>query len=393
MSTEEPSEPEPAQASGKPGWRERLRHPGRLTALLVAVAAIASVVVAGKLSSNSNDTATPEPAGTSARPPSLAQRPGISTPIGQGPSCVALDQSANVWVVASDAGLVSRVGRDGALEFSVDIPGRPYRCSWWGGGLWVSLRDRAALVMIDPEQKRVTQTIYVGENPTEVLASYGALWVITGAHSSTSRLVKIDAITHRRVGSLLLPGTPAALAAGGDGLWVGYDGPSARVDVVDPSNLATPTATPSATQPTPTPVVRSASVAGCASLRQMLTSNGLVWMVCQGQRTGEGQLVALDEGTRRVRARMSLPGQPVAITFATDANFWVYIADTCQLLLITPRELQVKAVWEMRARPGQLVLQPSPVDVDHPIDLVLLGGQTVWLAPYGQGALFGFDVG
>ncbi len=409
------NDPDPTQVKRRSFWL----HRGRLLALVLAIAAIASVVAVGSCSSPAANPEPPQSSGITQRRSAIVTREVLTVPVGAGPSCLAQDQGGAVWVVSVGTNKASRVDAEGEVDLTVALPGKPHRCAWWAGGLWVGLSDSGRLVRVDAEQEQVNASVYVGEQPGEILASFGSLWVLTAGEGSTpSRLVRVDPATRRRVDSVPLAGRPVTLSAGGQGVMIGFDAPTPRVEVVDPYSLRSqpeeepfsgspPTASASASSgsvssrsgspslgsatPSAQPVVRSAGVGGCARLRKVLVTDGLVWVVCQGDGSTPGQLVALDEGSLRLRLQMQLPGRPSAIQHAAGAYFWVYAADSGDLQLIDPRQLWVKSLWRIKPMRGQTQLQPSPVDLTHPIDIVLRG-TTVWLAPFGQGTAFGFDV-
>lgn len=165
---------------------------------------------------------------------------------------------------------VGVVGPRGLVGDPVDLGGRPAALVSGAGSLWVARPSDRALVRIDPQTRRVIQTIAdvgpepeglavtgedvwvasfggsavtrvsalankvvdripVGNQPSAVVASQGEVWV---ANSGDNTVQRIDATTGKAGRPFPVGNGPAALALDGSTLWVanGRSGTLTRLD-------------------------------------------------------------------------------------------------------------------------------------------------------------------
>lgn len=113
-----------------------------------------------------------------------------------------------------------------------------------GGSLWVVDRLANAVTRIDLAQRRVAETIKVGQNPLAATFGYGALWV-ANYDSGTVSVIRPGAAEPIQISGIP---SPDAVSAGGGGIWVTSTGTHAvfRIDpdthaIVARIDLGTPT--------------------------------------------------------------------------------------------------------------------------------------------------------
>jgi YVTN family beta-propeller protein len=115
---------------------------------------------------------------------------------------------------------------------------RPSAIAFGSGSLWVANLDDQTISRVDPSTLRTLRTFPVGDPPTGIAAAGGRVWVVrsspTATFVSVSRIdPQFDVIDRTvRIGTVV-PGSPGAVAARGDTLWVApSSGELTRLDPV-----------------------------------------------------------------------------------------------------------------------------------------------------------------
>ena len=131
------------------------------------------------------------------------------------PTTFAL-QGGGGELVVGDALAMVDVGT-GELAGSIPLESTPGDVAVGAEGIWVTLPDRGAVMLIDPETMTVRDTIDVGADPSDISVGEGSVWVTNGGSASVSR---ISPETQRVVQTIPITGGPAGIAVGGGGVWV-----------------------------------------------------------------------------------------------------------------------------------------------------------------------------
>ena len=130
-----------------------------------------------------------------------------------------------------DGDAIAKIGLgSGELEGSVELASRPGDIAVGGGGVWVTLPDRAAVQQIDPATMTVRDTISVGADPVGIAIGFDSVWVTNGGNATVSR---IDLRTGEVVEMIDVPGGPTGIAVDGEGIWVASSF-SSSVSRIDP---------------------------------------------------------------------------------------------------------------------------------------------------------------
>jgi YVTN family beta-propeller protein len=107
----------------------------------------------------------------------------------------------------------------------VAVGARPSAIAFGSRSLWVANLDDQSVSRVDPSTLRTLRTIPVGDPPTGIAVAGGRVWVVrsnpTAAFVSVSRIdPQFDVIDRTvRIGNVV-PGSPGAVAARRDTLWV-----------------------------------------------------------------------------------------------------------------------------------------------------------------------------
>ena len=131
---------------------------------------------------------------------------------------------------------VSVQNHDGAsgdlhLDKALDLIDTP-------SGLWLGVsQPNPAVVRVDPATGKIVRTVATGPSDHALAMAAGSLWVLSFADTSgrvdetSTRFQRIDPATGAVIAEIALPGVPAGLAAGDDGVYVAmHDYSVARID-------------------------------------------------------------------------------------------------------------------------------------------------------------------
>ena len=127
-----------------------------------------------------------------------------------------------LWPVCFGDQRVLRVDPTSGAVDDVAVPGSPSDIAVVGDELWVTVRDREAVDVIDPVAMRVVDSIDVGPNPHKVIAAFGWVWVTNeGDAVADGTVSRIDPATRAEVQPRVTVGlAPIELAAGGERVYV-----------------------------------------------------------------------------------------------------------------------------------------------------------------------------
>ena len=167
--------------------------------------------------------------------------------------------AGSVWVASDKTNLLYRVDpRLGRVVARISVAEWPAHVAFAFGSVWVSAFERGVLTRIDPRTNRVKRRYAVGGNPSGVARAGGFIWIAFGrtgtalgrldpASGALTRLpighaaagflsfigdslwtttadgfaLRFEPTENRVVASFPVPGTPAEVASGPDGIiWV-----------------------------------------------------------------------------------------------------------------------------------------------------------------------------
>ena len=105
-------------------------------------------------------------------------------------------------------------------------------------GLWLGVSAPSpAVVQVDPASGKIMRTVATGPSDHALAIAAGSLWVLSLADGngrvdgSSTRFQRIDPVTGAVIAEIALPGVPAGLAGGDDGVYVAmHDYSVARID-------------------------------------------------------------------------------------------------------------------------------------------------------------------
>ena len=238
----------------------------------------------------------------------------------------------------------------------VGVGKRPSAIAYGSGSLWVANLDDQTVSRVDPIKLRTLRTFSFAGPPTGLAAARGRVWVASSA--PTARFVSVSRIDPQfdaigraiRIGNVV-PGSPAALEARDDSLWVApYSGLLTRVDPqtrrvareLDPNAApsgiglgddavwVTDSGADNVTRVDPTGLVTSLAVGHGPS--GIAVGEGGVWVA----ETGDDKLVHIDPGTRAVRATIPVGNAPTGVSLGAG-SVWVANSGDGTVTRVDPR--------------------------------------------------------
>lgn len=191
-----------------------------------------------------------------------------------------------VWLIAPGADLL-RV--DPTVGEFVAAPGvRGTRVFLGAGAAWVSEAGEIHMVHADTMEVTTTYTVETHRAADAFLVAGGALWV-----ADPAGIERIDIATGNR--ATRIPGTPAALLAAGDLIWVAQGPRLIGMGTVSGS------------------VVRTVSLpSGAGTIVAMATHGNTVWLAT-GPGPGGPLLVGVEASTGQVISLTPVPTAPISI--------------------------------------------------------------------------------
>ena len=217
--------PSPAPRLG--GLSSRLRS-RRLTAAAVAILAC-GLVAGGVVWARRSQTARPVPS-NSVGPVGTHGLAGEAVAMPAVPVALA-EAAGSVWVLNETESTVTRVDPDTrrVLETIPDVGDDPKAIAASGNDIWVAAFAAREVTRISAAANKVVDRITVGNKPISVVASPDAVWV---ANSADNTLQRIDPKTDKTDPPLPVGDGPSALALEGTSLWVANRG-TATVSQID----------------------------------------------------------------------------------------------------------------------------------------------------------------
>jgi YVTN family beta-propeller protein len=224
----------------------------------------------------------------------------------------------------------------------VAVGARPSGIAFGSGSLWVANLDDQTVSRVDPRTLRTLRTLSVGDPPTGIAVADGWVWVVgsspTASSVSVSRIdPQFDVIDRiARIGNVV-PGSPGAVAARGDTLWVApFSGVLTRLDARTGRVLKRldPNAAPAGidlgagavwvsdsdadnvSRVDPTGLVTSLAVGHGPS--GIAVGDGGVWVAD----TGDNAIVRIDPITRAVTTTIPVGGSPTGVALGAG-SVWV----------------------------------------------------------------------
>ncbi len=237
----------------------------------------------------------------------------------------------------------------------VAVGTRPGGIAFGSGSLWVANLDDQTISRVDPETLDRLGAITVGGPPTGIAAAGGRVWVVVSSATATSVSVRridpeFDRIDEKAPIGNVLPGSPGAVAAEGDALWVApYSGELTRLDPQ--------------TGRVVTHVDPNAAPGGIA------VGAGVVWMTD----SFAGNVIRVDNPTGLVTPLAVGPG-PSGIAVGVG-GVWVADSGADKLVRIDPNTRAVTAT---------IGVGRSPTGVS-------VGAGSVWVANSGDGTVTRID--
>ena len=225
-------------------------------------------------------------------------RVGDAVALGGVPIGVAED-AGSVWVLDHTNAVVARVDPDTrrVVQTIADVGNDPQAISARGGNVWVAVFGARTVTRINAETNKVVDRIEVGNQPAAVVASDSGVWV---ANSGDNTVQRIDARTGKADRAIPVGNGPAALAVAGSTLWV--------------ANARSGTVTALDTQ---TGERRSADIVVDAGPSALAVTDTDVWVANQLGRT----VSRIDRATGQV-ARLFVDDGPSSIVASGD-DVWV----------------------------------------------------------------------
>jgi streptogramin lyase len=142
-------------------------------------------------------------------------------PLPGSPDGVAVGEGA-VWVPSIQGESVFKISPNlERVVRAIHLDGVGNGVADGAGSIWATAPRRDAVARIDPVSGRVTW-IAVGDAPTDVCVSRGAVWVANSGARTVSRL---EASTGKVVATISVPRRPNRIAADGRSVWVTFLGP------------------------------------------------------------------------------------------------------------------------------------------------------------------------
>lgn len=198
------------------------------------------------------------------------------------------------------------------------------------------------LAELDPATGRVERSFMVGDTPTAVAVSPGAVWTTSFGNRTVTR---VDLRTGRPSVIGGPPSTPTSIAAGADAVWVAsaFDGTVERLDSGTGSPLAVLHLLPGVTE--------------------ILVAAARVWAINEPR----GSLTAIDVGSNRISTTTTGLDRPAGVAFGAG-RIWVTEEGTRRLDAVDPRTGRILSRVPLQLRPGAAAFGAGAVWIVDPSD-------------------------
>jgi hypothetical protein len=127
--------------------------------------------------------------------------------------------SGALWETGFDDGSLARINPATGSVDRIKLGGAAVGVIVSGGSVWVALRDKGAVVRVDPRTLRVLGITHVGNHPTYLAAADRLIWVV---NQSDGTVTRIDERTGNTVGLpiRITPDDASNLTTAGRSVWV-----------------------------------------------------------------------------------------------------------------------------------------------------------------------------
>jgi YVTN family beta-propeller protein len=209
------------------GFLRRLKR--RRWGAATAVALVAVAVLAGWVWFGRRADVTPLPA-NSLGPINVQGLDGDAAILDGAPSAMVFASGA-IWAAEGDSDAVVRIDQDDrrVTQTVRDVGRSPQALAALGEDLWVVASREKVVTRVDMTTAQAGHKIPVGTDPVAVAAGPGGVWV---ANSGDGTVVRIDPATEQRDAPIFVGDGPNALALDGSTLWVA-NGRSGTVSQID----------------------------------------------------------------------------------------------------------------------------------------------------------------
>jgi YVTN family beta-propeller protein len=229
----------------------------------------------------------------------------------QQPSGVAAG-AGSLWVTNAAAGTVSGLDPDSRrVRDTIDVGGQPSGVVYAAGSVWVSDQDARRVAQISPDVNRVVETVAVGNRPTGIAAGKSGVWVV---NSTDGTVTQINPRTGKTSDPVDVGAGPAGIAVTDDAVWV-TNNAEGTVSAIDPR----------------TSRLRSSHPVGSGP-SGIATAAGALWVA----NNLDGSVTRLDPDTGKVTATIQVGNGPTAVTVA-GGSVWVSNEDDATLVRVDPR--------------------------------------------------------
>jgi YVTN family beta-propeller protein len=252
----------------------------------------------------------------------------------------------------------------------VGVGARPGAITQGFGSLWVANLDDQTVSRVDPRTLRTLRTFSVGGPPTGLATAGGKVWVVASSpganHVAVSRIdPQFDTITRAAKIGNVVPGSPGAVAARADALWVApSSGELTRLDPQTgrPVKQLDPNAGPTGidlgggavwvtdgeadnvTRVDPSGLVTSLAVGHGPS--GIAVGDSGVWVAD----TGDNAVVRIDASTRAVTATIPVGDAPTGVSIGAG-SVWVANSGDGTVTRIDPRDEKATATIAVGGSP------------------------------------------
>ena len=343
--------------------RRRQRTTTAALALVLTAAVLAGAVFAVGIARRPD----PQP-GPPARPDPTAPARVVATFAQFGDPVAMAIRHDDVWVAGDNPTWVTRwvtpMNPATSEKPTIALPATPTRLAVTEDAVWVLTPADNSVSRIDPATNQVVATIPVGRAPSGLAVGAGAVWV---SRRSDAAVVRIDPATNQVVATIPVGRAPGAMTVAGGVVWVALS--ERGLGRIDPtSNRST--------------VVR---VPRCCA-GELAAGEGALWVANRV----DGTLVRVDPGTGRVAARVLLPGtaeqRPHQVAVGEGA-VWVTSA--------SPRRGTANLLWRVNPASNQVIgtLDLGPTSAGGMPNSVAAGDGAVWVGGMTKGSIVRLEPG
>ena len=250
-------------------------------------------------------------------------------------------------VEANAVGVID--GESAGIEAQVDLPGRPGAIATGGGFVWTTSESEGTVSRLDPDRRRVVQTLKIGESANGVAYGADAVWVTSGEERE---VVQISPEPLGVVQRISVGNGPAAVAVSEEAVWVAntIDGTLSRIDLADGAEQTIPV---------------GAGPAGIA------VGADAVWVASEAT----GMVLRLDPRTGAIVQPIGVGNGPTDIAVGEGA-VWVANRQDGTVSRIDPTTNSVSA---------------TIADVGENPTALAVGAGAVWVANAGDGTIVRLD--